>query len=448
MTFFSSGPPPLARRPSKLPPQERLQYSKKHSAAPVTGGNLAVPGGAPVHEPGPPKKGNSLLSVYEPPAPAPAPTPSTLRPGTGLGIVNGQERHSSGYTPPINSPPPLSLFPGRPSASPVQQPNIQQPNSTSPFRIPGQDSRTSSVSGYGSSYSSPLPGHSPPRLSYSPPHPAHTPPRPSYSPPRSGHTPPRPSYSPPRQNPYLTDPVPQSDQGSTFFPSPHIVVDSTPPVPYDTFNSVSSYPPPRNSPPRHSPPISQPLPPSITTGAPNFPSVSPQPSFHPPQPTSSSYPPPQSNYPPSQPGYAQPQCPYSPPSHPEYPGQAPPQFPSHYATFNDQPQSTYTPYGHTPPAPGPGQRPFFGRGDSVGEFPDPGLTQRYSSPLPLPNDRKQSRTGSPFPVPAVPPPQHSVSSTFSPSAEYEWELQSRREQEERDAELAKRLDFELNLNGR
>jgi len=38
-------------------------------------------------------------------------------------------------------------------------------------------------------------------------------------------------------------------------------------------------------------------------------------------------------------------------------------------------------------------------------------------------------------------------STYSPSAEYERELQKRREQEQRDEELARRLDLELNLAG-
>ena len=70
--------------------------------------------------------------------------------------------------------------------------------------------------------------------------------------------------------------------------------------------------------------------------------------------------------------------------------------------------------------------------------------QRYSSPLPLPADGKVPRSSSPFPVPSVSPP--SVS-TYSPSAEYERALQRKREQEERDAELARRLDLELNLAG-
>jgi len=70
---------------------------------------------------------------------------------------------------------------------------------------------------------------------------------------------------------------------------------------------------------------------------------------------------------------------------------------------------------------------------------------RYSSPLPLPADGRQPRSSSPFPVPSVSPPHPGVS-MYSPNADYERELQ-RREQEERDAELARQLDLELNLRG-
>ena len=72
--------------------------------------------------------------------------------------------------------------------------------------------------------------------------------------------------------------------------------------------------------------------------------------------------------------------------------------------------------------------------------------QRYASPLPLPGDMNTLRSNSPFPVPSI-PPQHSSASTYSPSAEYEREMQRKREQEERDAEYARRLDVELNLGG-
>lgn len=413
MTFFASEPPKLGRRPSKLPPQERLQHLKKPSAAPVAGGNLTVPGGAQAYEP--PKMDKPLPSVHE--SPGPAPLPPTLRPGTGTGPVNGQGHRQSEYTPPINSPPPSSLFPGRPLTSP-----LQQPSNSSSFSIPGHHSRPSLSNGYDFSQPPPHPGHSPPRL----------------------------SHSPPRQNPYLSEPPPPRDSRPSFFPSPNIVVDSTPPAPspynYNTSNDGSGYSSPQRNSPRHSPP--QLPPPSISTGAPSFPSVSaqrPPPNFYPPQPTSSPYPPPESNYPPSQPGYPQPQSAYSPPSQPGYPVPGPPQFPSHYPTFHVQPQ--YTTYGHIPPPTGPGQRPFFVREDSVDEFPDPALAQRYSSPLPLPSKKKPPRGSSPFPVPTISPPQHPVPNTYSPNAEYERENQWRREQEERDEEIARRLDLELNLGG-
>ena len=413
MTFFASGPQPqsqpqsLARRPSKLPPQERLQHLKKPGLAPSAGGKLTVPGSAQVYEPL--KMDKPLPSVHE--SPGPAPLPSILRPGTGH-VVNGHGRRSSEYTSPINSPPPSSLFPGRPPTSPVQQ-----PNNSNAFRIPGQHSRTSSGSGYDLPYSASRPNNSPPRS----------------------------SYSPPRQSTYALDPAPQSDSRAGFFPSPQIVVDTTPPAPehFNRYNSESSYSSPQPSPPRHTPPQ---FPPS--SGAPGFPSLPSQQafqSFPPSQSTSLPYPPPQSNYPP-QSGYPQPQSTYPPPPQPGYPMQGPPQFPSNYPTFYTPHQDPYQTYEHTSPPPGPGHPPFFGRRDSVGDFPDPALAQRYSSPLPLPNNRNSPRSSSPFPVPAtVPPSQHPVPTPFSPSAEYERQLQSRREQEERDEEFARQLDIELNL---
>ena len=70
--------------------------------------------------------------------------------------------------------------------------------------------------------------------------------------------------------------------------------------------------------------------------------------------------------------------------------------------------------------------------------------QRYSSPLPLPHDTKPPRSTSPFPVPSV-PFSRPTASPYGPSADYERDLQRRREQEERDEEMARQLDFELNL---
>ena len=131
MTFFASGPPQLERRPSKLPPQERLQHLKK-SSAPSANGRLAA--GAS-YTPGysPPKNDKPLPSIQE--SQGPAPLPSILRPGTGTGKVNGPGGRPDGVTSPTNSRPPSSLFASRPSTSP-----IQQPNNASPFRVPGQHS--------------------------------------------------------------------------------------------------------------------------------------------------------------------------------------------------------------------------------------------------------------------------------------------------------------------
>ena len=411
MTFFSSEPQSLDRRPSKLPPQERLHHLKK---APLAGATLPVVG-AHAYGSSPPRKDKPLPPVQV--SQGPAPLPSTLRPGAGPAQANGPEIRSNGYTSPINSRPPSSLVPSRPSASPVHQ-----PNNANPFKNSGQHSHPTSGGGYSSSYSPPHPGHSPPRL----------------------------SHSPPRQstlgyNPYISDPAPPSNPGSGFFPSPRIVVDSTQPdsTSWDPFVSGSNYGPPQ-PPPQVSHPPSPPIP--TYPGGPGFPSVSPQhPShFHSPQSTSP-YPPPQSAFSSSQPGYPQPQSTYPQPPQPGYPVQAPPQFPSHQSTYPTQHQSTYPTYGHISPVPGPRQRPSFGRGDSIGELPDPVLVQKYSSPLPLPNDTGPWRSSSPFPVPSVSPP-HPIAGPYSPSAEYERELQ-RREQEERDAELARQLDFELNLRG-
>ena len=426
MTFFSSEPPSVERRPSKLPPQERLQHLKHPSKAPTAGGNLAVPGGSHVHGSSLPKNDKPLLPVQE--FHGPAPFPSILRPGTGPARANGPESRPDVYTSPINSRPPPSLFPSRLPTSPVHQ-----PNNGNPLNTPGQHPRPSPGSGYNSSYSPPHVGHSPPHVGHSPPHVGHSPPRLSHSPPR------QPTLEP---NPYVSDPVPPSNPASGFFPSPHIVVDSTPPdsTSWNAFRRVSNYSPPQ---PR------QPSPPTSTyPGGPSFPSALPQHPlpFHPQQPTSSPYPPPQPNFSPPQPGYPQPQSPYPPPLQQGYPVQAPPQFPPHQSTYPPQHQDTSPTYGYTSPTSGPGQRPFFGRGDSIGELSDPALTQRYSSPLPLPNDTGPWRSSSPFPVPSVSPP-HPSASPYSPSAEYERELQRKREQEERDAELARQLDFELNLRG-
>ena len=416
MTFFASEPPSLDRRPSKLPPQERLQHLKKPSKAPTAGGNLTV-AGAYAHGYSPPRKDKPLPSVQE--TQGPTPFPSILRPGTGLARANGPESRPDGYTSPINSRPPVSLFPSRPPTSPVHQ-----PNNGNPFKTPGQHSRLSSGSGYSSSYSPPHPGHSPPRLSHSPPR-----------------------RSTLEHNPYVSDPAPPANQGSGYFPSPQIVVGSAPPDPasWNPFGSGSGYSPPQ-PPPQASKPPSPPIP--TYPGGPSFPSAPPQhpPPFHSPQSTSPHYPPQQSAFSPPQSGYPQPQSTYTQPSQPGYPVQAPPQFPSHQSMYPAQHQSAYPTYGYTSPTQGPGQRPFFGREDSVGELPDPALVQKYSSPLPLPNDTGPWRSHSPFPVPSVSPP-HPTASPYSPSAEYERELQRRREQEERDAELARQLDFELNLRG-
>ena len=441
MTFFASGPQPLERRPSKLPPQERLHHLKQ-GAVPA-GGKLTVPGGANVHHQStlppqvyhqstlPPQVHHqSTLPPQVQPLPTvleskgPEPLPPNLRPGAEHGPPNGHGRRASEYSLPVNSGPPPSLAPGRPPA---------HRNDSNPFRA-GQHTRASS-DGYN------IP----------------------YTPPRESYPPPRPSYSPPRhsQNSYVSEPAPPSNPGSGYFPSPYITVDSTPPepTPYNSFSSGSSYGPPQHSPPRHSPPQVSSPPISIHAGTPSFPFVSPQPpspNLHPPQ-SSSPYSVPQSTYPPSQPGYPQPQSAYPqpqstypPPSQPGYPIQAPPQFPLHQQSFHIQPQGSYGAYDHTSPPLGPPHRPFFPREDSVGELPDPSLVHRYSSPLPLPNDGKQSRSHSPFPVPSVPPvapPPHPTPGPYSPSAEYERELGRRREQEERDAELARQLDFELNLGG-
>jgi len=416
MTFFASGPPQLERRPSKLPPQERLQHLKKPSGAPSANGRLTVGGS---YTPGysPPKNDKPLPPIQA--SQGPTPLPSILRPGTGIGKTNGPGGRPDGVTSPVNSRPPSSLYSGRPPTSP-----IQQPNNTNPFRVPGQHSPPSNGGRHDS----------------------------SYTPPRVGYSPPRTSYSPPRQpkiehNPYVSDPAPSSNPVSGYFPSPQIVVDSTAPgpapAPYNLFTTPSGYSPPQ-------PPAQTPHPVSTYPGGPSFPSASPQspPNFSPPQSTSSVYPPPQPTYPPPQSGYPQPQSNYTPPPQPGYPVQSPPQFPPHQSTYPTHHQSTYPTYGHTSPAPGPGQRPFFGSGreGSIGELPDPALMQRYSSPLPLPANGKPPRSSSPFPVPSVSPPHPSVS-TYSPSAEYERELHRRREQEERDAELARRLDLELNLSG-
>jgi hypothetical protein len=415
MTFFPSGPPLLERRPSKLPPQERLHHLQKPSTAPTAGGNLTV-AGAQAYGSSPPRNDKPPPSVQG--SQGPTLFPPILRPGTGPAKASGQESRPDGYTSPINSKPPSSLFPSRPPTSPVHQ-----PNNASSFKIPGQHSRPSSSSGYSPSYSPPHPGHSPPRLSHSPPR-----------------------QSKLEHNPYISDPVPPGNPGSGFFPSPQIMVNSTPsdPASWNPFTNGSNYGPPQPLPQasqQSSPPI------STYPGGPSFPSASPQhpPPFHSPQSTSP-YPPPQSTFSPPQSGYPQPQSTYPPPSQPGYPAQAPPQFTSHQSTYPAQHQGTYPMYGHASPAPGPGQRPFFGREDSIGELPDPVLTQRYSSPLPLPNGPGEWRSSSPFPVPSM-SPQHPTANPYSPSAEYERELQRRREQEERDLELARQLDLELNLRG-
>ncbi|KAF9790660.1 hypothetical protein BJ322DRAFT_406224 [Thelephora terrestris] len=417
MTFFASGPPPLERRPSKLPPQERLQRLKQ-SAAPVTaGGNLAVPGGANFHQSSPPKD-KPLLTVHEFEAPGPS-LPPTLRPGTDFGVSKGHGRRSSEYTSPVSSRPPPSLAPGRPPA---------HRNDSNPFRNPGLHGRTQSGGGFSSSYSPPRESNFPPSLSHSPPR-----------------------QSRPEYNSYVSEPAPSSIPGSTYFPSPYVTTPPEP-TPYNGFTSGASYSPPRHSAPLHNPP--QTLIPATSTHnhTLSFPSVSPRPpspQFHPPQSTSP-YSVPQSTYLSSQPGYPQPQSTYPPPPQPGYPMQAPPQFPSHHQTFHAQPQGAYTAYEHLSPPLGSAQRSFFVRQDSVGELPDPSLSQRYASPLPLPNDGFSARSHSPFPVPTVPPvapPPHPVPSPFSPSAEFERELQRKREQEERDADYARQLDFELNLGG-
>ena len=452
MTFFASEPPQLARRPSKLPPQERLQHLKKPSGAAISGATLTVAGAHynPVYHNSahsPPKQDKPLPPIQE--SHGPAPLPSILRPGPGPGKVNGPGSRSDTLTSPVNSrPPPSSLHAGRHPTSP-----IQQPNNTNPFRVPGKHSPTSSGTGYDSSYFPPT-GHSPPRVGHSPPHIGHSPPHVGHSPSHSGHSPPRVSHSPPRmsyspprrqshieQNPYISDSVPPSNPGSGFFPSPHIMINSSPPEPapssYHQYPSPTGYSPP-HPPARGSPPI------STYPGAPGFPSISPHPpTFSPPPSTSQVYSPPQPAYPPHQPGYPQPQSTYPPPQ-PGYPGQTTPPFPQHQSTY-PQHQGTHPMYVNSTPVPGPEQR-FFRREGSIGELQDPSLMHRYSSPLPLPPGGISHRTSSPFPVPSVPHP-HPGPNTYSPSAEYERELQRRREQEERDAEIARQLDYELNLRG-
>ena len=99
------------------------------------------------------------------------------------------------------------------------------------------------------------------------------------------------------------------------------------------------------------------------------------------------------------------------------------------------------------------------------EFPDPYLARRYQTPLPLPPGapRPSRHIQDKRPVPAIPPLAAAASSstqrggrvaeTDDERAARELQLwedenaRARREQEERDEELARTLDQELNMGG-
>lgn len=488
MTFYAAGPPPaLSRRPSKMLPADRLARLPQTSPPSKT---PSSPPTAASHRPAlttetthlrPPSVTSQRLSprVKEaelPPLPeepasdpsSPEFVPAILRPGGGKApspnhrsrASTGTNGHTGSFSPPgayphsspshsSSVPPPDALRPGA-GLSPVS--HTSPPSRTSSY-IPEAQIPTLPASVLGSVPTS-TPTPQPPRITSPIQEPVHEHrpiyvPSPSPTPHYSIHTSPStratydsrpqppPSPQPPHQRTYSTpQEYPAYDARAHTLP---------PPAP-------SPYPPAPYVPSSQSPPHDQRPIPALP------PQPGPVPGYAPPQAQWQA--PPPASYPHLQPstftagvgGFAFPAPSVSP--HPP-----PPPANGYYPPYGPAPRPY--PYNYPPPPRDPDLEP-----------PVPLNNPRYQKPLPLPDEPEG--TGTPTPAQPQghisPAPKHgghhrqqkSVSGgpekekyqsaeerdrIIAAAIEREEEERRRlaREQEERDLELARKLDLELNL---
>ncbi|KAJ7164012.1 hypothetical protein C8R43DRAFT_1233068 [Mycena crocata] len=431
MTFFTNAPAPvgltapkaqLQRRPSKLSPAERL------ARPPLTAPNTAS---AAKHRQQQDPYGQPA-NGYLGPSPPHSRTPSTSPPRTG--------RQSP--LPPLpegNAPAPNTLTPGRGQGLPQHVPSILRPRNpkSSPTPIPRPTSEYSGV----------VP---PPDHGYAP-----------ESPPR-GYTPVVPASNSTYDDAYVPPPHEPQRWGSNHspaefsFPVPSLGGAREPTVEYSAPYNPS--PPAGYGAPggrdRHGSTSSFTPPASFTP--PPAPSFQPQPPYQ--QQPSSFQPPPQSF---QQPFQQPPQQPPFPPQSPVY-QQPPPTF-QPPAAFQHSPPTFQAAPPFQPPASSFHHQPP--PANKSNELPDPYLLARYQSPLPLPpgadnppRQRTSSHAGGqappaeskPAPAPpskATPPSTQSNPDNARLQAlrQVEEEAARRRAQEEKDRELARQLDRELNL---
>jgi hypothetical protein len=124
------------------------------------------------------------------------------------------------------------------------------------------------------------------------------------------------------------------------------------------------------------------------------------------------------------------------PAHP--PTYLPPATPAYLPPPNASPQP---PYQYNYPPPSQPTSPFYRPAEGPG--PDPHLIARYSTPLPLPADEQRNS----FEPRAQPPTPPSTNNTHLPdNAGPKPNAKRVKTQEELDAELARQLDAELNLD--
>ncbi|KAJ7454709.1 hypothetical protein FB451DRAFT_1565115 [Mycena latifolia] len=445
MTFFTNAPAPagllaakannLQRRPSKLSPAERLA---RPAYTPSTSSE-GHPHRRQDHH-------NGLLSPSPPSSRTASASPS--RQGRESPLPPLPEQLGTG--PPV----PNTLTPGRPRPQGAQGltqhvPSVLRPRNpkSSPTPIPHPDSDYSGVvHGYNPD--------SPPRT-YTP----------VVPPPDSTYDDDASSYARPPLERWGSG---SNDSPADFsFPVPSIPGAREPTVEFSSPPPPAGYgagPAPGRE--RHSSTASfqAPPPPSFTPHPPQFQQQ--QPLFQPQQPPQFQPPPPQ--FQPSPPQFqSPPSAQFQPP--PQQFQQPPPSFQQPPPTFQQPPPTFHQPpptFQSPPPSFTPPVAPH-GPAHRNEDLPDPYLLARYQSPLPLPPGAGSSPRGrqteaapksqpaAPAPAPAPPSKPQSKPTPASQSnpdnarlqalRQVEAEAARRRAQEEKDRELARQLDRELNL---
>ncbi|VDB88532.1 unnamed protein product [Peniophora sp. CBMAI 1063] len=451
MTFFSAGPAPLNRRKSKFTPAQRLSrpadtqqyrppqqhrgsHSSQSASPPPHPQHLAVPNSRS-HSGSPAHKDAALppLPVQSSSAP-PQAVPAILRAGAGAAQ---RPRVQSTVAPTAR---PMSYAPSeRPVsyAGPDLEPELPTPTQYNPNPHPFQQPQHQKPQP--ATYQSPQPSAQPYVSSYPPYHAGSTsaPSSPPLPPAQADtYVSPYPPYHTPSQGP-PSPPAHAQTHGRTasFSSLASQQQQYAPHQPTHAGTAPGGYPPAQShaaQPPASYPPQSQtPQPPGAYPTAPSHSTSTPPAGFHFPTPTPN-YSTPPANYssPPPQQGYNGP----------------------HGGFYGPPPAGRG--YGYNPSQ--YGQPPRVPSRASSNDLPDPYLEKRYQTPLPLPGSPPTTgrvpsyvppavSAPAPASVPAVPRVDPGEVAAREMQARLEAADRARREQEEKDAELARRLDQELNI---